>query len=234
MKTQRFEASFWQLKMKRFDEIEASKPVCTKCGKRIWGERCQCELDAEAAEQARRLRDAELAARLGGARAFRLCTEQAFHDKRTLAKAKRLYLSQGKNLYVYGGTGTGKTHLAAALIRQTQCGTLRKVSGFMLLSRGRSADVEAAGELVRTLGRQRHVALDDLDPEAATPYGLMLLRDVLDAREAAELGGMIITSCLSLDGLAKACGDRMASRIAGMCEPVRLDGPDWRLQKNLI
>jgi DNA replication protein DnaC len=41
----------------------------------------------------------------------------------------------------------------------------------------------------------------------------------------------IITSNLSLDDIASHIHRRTASRIAGMSQIIKLQGPDWRLRK---
>ena len=72
--------------------------------------------------------------------------------------------------------------------------------------------------------------LDDLGVEKTTEWALQALyvvvnRRYLDGRQT------IITSNLTLDEVREKLGDRIASRIVGMCHPVRLTGRDRRLQK---
>ena len=46
-----------------------------------------------------------------------------------------------------------------------------------------------------------------------------------------KLSGVIISSNLSLDEIGQKIDDRTASRIVEMCEVIKLDGADRRMQK---
>ena len=71
--------------------------------------------------------------------------------------------------------------------------------------------------------------LDDLGAEKTTDWALQSLYIIINKRLSEELQ-TIITSNLSLDELRDKIGDRIASRIAGMCKIVKLTGRDRRLK----
>lgn len=159
---------------------------------------------------------------------------------------------KGESYFIYGGVGTGKTHLAAALIR----GYLEKrpvkkikfqdgqrtiqaplvprivsVPDLLMEIRqvfsGRSEKTE--GGLIKDYGEYRTLFLDDIGVEKATEWALQTLYTIVDNRYR-EMRQTIITSNLDLNALASRVGDRIVSRITGMCKIVNLRGKDRRLK----
>ena len=70
--------------------------------------------------------------------------------------------------------------------------------------------------------------LDDLGAENATDFVRDTLYLIINRRYEGKLP-VIITSNLDLGELSDSVGDRIASRIAGMCDMVELEGGDRRL-----
>ena len=54
---------------------------------------------------------------------------------------------------------------------------------------------------------------------------------ILDKRERDKNYGIVITSNLNLSDLALRMNDKITSRIAGMCDIVKIEDKDWRLKK---
>ena len=72
------------------------------------------------------------------------------------------------------------------------------------------------------------LALDDLGSEQVTDWVREQLFLVINSRYEQMLP-TIITTNDSLESLEEHVGQRITSRIAGMCQGVVLDGPDYRL-----
>jgi DNA replication protein DnaC len=70
--------------------------------------------------------------------------------------------------------------------------------------------------------------LDDLGAEKSSEFTIQSLYLIID-RRYSEIRPTIITSNLSLGQISEKVGDRIASRIAGMCRVVELKGRDRRL-----
>lgn len=105
----------------------------------------------------------------------------------TQAKELALALSQGKNVFISGAVGSGKTHLACAvarallrenLVRNVQFA--RCVSLFDEIKRSFNAGTDALAPY-RTCGV---LVLDDLGKQASTPWSLERLFDLVDDRYA--------------------------------------------------
>jgi DNA replication protein DnaC len=70
--------------------------------------------------------------------------------------------------------------------------------------------------------------LDDLGAEKSSEFSIQSLYLIIDHRYS-EMRDTIITSNLSLREISEKVGDRIASRIAGMCRVIELKGRDRRL-----
>lgn len=103
----------------------------------------------------------------------------------TQAKELALALSQGKNVFISGAVGSGKTHLACAVARELLRENLvrsvqftRCVSLFDEIKRSFNAGTDALAPY-RTCGV---LVLDDLGKQASTPWSLERLFDLVDDR----------------------------------------------------
>lgn len=103
------------------------------------------------------------------------------------AKELALALSQGKNVFISGAVGSGKTHLACAVARELLAKNLvrsvqfaRCVSLFDEIKRSFNAGTDALLPY-RTCGV---LVLDDLGKQASTPWSLERLFDLVDDRYA--------------------------------------------------
>lgn len=141
----------------------------------------------------------------------------------------------GKNLYLYGDTGRGKTHVAAALlkhgIRETaRPGYFWSVPKLMDALRDGARGGRAAA-LTDELSRASALVLDDLGAEKVTEYALERLYMLLDHWCGEKRKRLVVTSNLSTGQIHDKLDPRIASRIVGMCRIVEVKGDDWRLKK---
>ena len=142
-----------------------------------------------------------------------------------------------QNLYVFGPCGVGKTHLVVARAKELYLAErlkrettlmyfkpprlMRKMRGFE-----NSWDED---RYLETLAKVDILIIDDLGVGRATEFSLQILYEILDMRDMKEKNGLILTSNLPLDELARLHNDdRLASRIAGLCQIVQLPGEDYR------
>ena len=153
------------------------------------------------------------------------------------------------SLFVSGGFGTGKTYLTVGLLRYyinrlpcqnfvepfknlpifiTVPELLMKIRSCFSLNKCEETIVDKYSDCPLLI-------LDDLGAEKTTEWVLQTLYIILNNRYS-NLKRTIITSNLSLDELRDKIGDRIASRIAGMCKIVKLTGKDRRVcnERNTI
>ncbi len=150
-----------------------------------------------------------------------------------LREAVESAMARGQSLLFRGGTGTGKTYYAVALLRaemaRGRTGCFAVVPE--VLDRVRAAygepDNDADG-MLRALEGVDLLVLDDLGAERPTDWVLERLYLLVNARMLA-LRQTIYTTNLSPDDLIRRFGTRLMSRIAGSVQTVCFAGPDRRL-----
>lgn len=157
------------------------------------------------------------------------------------------YINIKKGLYVFGDRGCGKTHLAVSLMRAhlDKVGLMERASGFEIIQktipmfasvpemlmdiRHAYSDSKASEKsIIEKYAERDFLVLDDMGVEKVTEWTMQMLYIIIDKRYRDEKR-TIITSNLTLDGLAEKLDDRVASRIAGMCILVPMQGRDRRL-----
>ena len=82
--------------------------------------------------------------------------------------------------------------------------------------------------IIDSLTTERPLILDDIGAEKTSDWSLQTLYTIIDRRYRNEYR-TIITSNLTPQELGYKLGDRIASRIAGMCKVIELKGKDRRL-----
>jgi len=162
------------------------------------------------------------------------------------------------SMYVWGGVGTGKTHLAVArafeALRTTGisywdtkagCGNIRRwdpltsdtlVFGsvpelmFEIRKSFNDRSAPSEGQILDKYRSAYFLVLDDLGANRVTPYCLEALYLIIDYRYRNNMP-TLITSNLDPEALAKEYDDRMASRILSLGGVLGFRGSDKRRTK---
>ena len=142
-------------------------------------------------------------------------------------------------LIFFGKAGVGKTHLAVAIARyvieQKQIATrvARTVELLADIRRtfsehdGYRAENEA--ELIQRLAYVPLLILDDVGAEKISDWVKEVFYRVIDQRWL-EQKPVIVTTNLNIEELAEKIGERITSRIAGMCTPIEMQSRDYRIE----
>lgn len=149
-----------------------------------------------------------------------------------------------RDLYLAGGIGSGKTHLACAVLnahfQRTGTGLFVRTPKLMLdlqLTYRSDATREDQGEaraLIDTLFGVSLLVLDDVGVEKGSEHTFRMLYTIYEERSDRGLR-TIWTSNLGLKELGEFLGDlRLSSRIAQRADVVFITCPDRRIQPRLI
>lgn len=152
------------------------------------------------------------------------------------------------SVFLTGACGTGKTYKAVGmlkyLIKQLSCEVFWNSSGYIypifitvpeLLMKIRSCFSlnECEEIIVSKYSACPMLILDDIGVEKTSEWALQTLYIILNNRYSNQLQ-TIITSNLTIEEIGNKLGDRIASRIAGMCKIVKLAGRDRRIKKDVM
>jgi DNA replication protein DnaC len=155
-------------------------------------------------------------------------------------------LDAGRGLWLTGSFGTGKTALAMivskaaidagrtvaiyscprllSVIRESIDGPARGVGG---QSRGSGSGSGGVLDFLDRLASADLLHIDDLGAEHRTDWVLEQLYTIINARYEDERS-TLVTSNLGRDELAAQLGERIVSRLEGMCEILPFFGDDAR------
>lgn len=129
------------------------------------------------------------------------------------------------NLFIYGKTGRGKSHLCKAVaIRHFMAGD---TVWFGLLSafarEFRVNDGEKEKAVIKKFIDKKVVVIDDIG-RRNTEFEVDKLCEIMDMRKDHGRNGLIINSNLDLDELSAKFGEkRLSSRIVGMCNIIPVE-----------
>lgn len=135
------------------------------------------------------------------------------------------------SFYFYGPSGILKSQTAANMLFTRGSGKWVNVPRLLHEIRQSYNKSEADNDLVGLYSRATWLCLDDLGVDKTTDWVVQTLYLIVNNRYENMLE-TVITSNLSLEELAERMGDdRLASRIAGMCKVVKMEGEDRRTKK---
>jgi DNA replication protein DnaC len=148
-------------------------------------------------------------------------------------------LDEGRGLWFFGGTGTGKTTLAM-LISKTAMEADRTVAIYSLprllaMLRGSYAEdaLYSLNDLIDRLCAVDLLHIDDVGAEQSSAWVLEQLYTIINTRYE-DGRALLVTTNLGDDELRAQIGDRTVSRLHEMCETYPLDGEDQRVEGHYV
>lgn len=209
---------------------------------------CQCQqLD----RRGRAFAHARIPARYSAAHFGRIETTEQGSDiaaaRRTAWRFAKEFEPGVRGLIFYGSSGTGKTLLAACILRYLllERGVRSRFVEFMHLLadlRATFGDRGRAEEVMAPLVEIPVLVIDELGKGRGSEWELSVLDELISKRYNAQRTTVFTSNfapeepsgessqpgSVSEEKLVDRVGARIYSRLMEMCEPVRLQGPDYR------
>jgi len=140
--------------------------------------------------------------------------------------------AEKNGLMLYGGVGSGKTHLAVAAMRTLlsagYTGRYWNVSELFRAIRAQFGEGEGDSDLLDDIAACDVLVLDDLGTHRNTDFVLDRLYLIINQRYDS-LRPLITTTNLTLQQLFEEFDQRIASRLFEMCQQVAFTSGDYRL-----
>lgn len=139
----------------------------------------------------------------------------------------------GRGLFFCGGVGTGKTHLAVAvmneLIHRRRVPALFVTVPELLDNIRETYNVPGRNldDWMEAVKNADLLVLDDLGAEKPSDWVQERMFVIVNHRYREALP-TIFTSNIGPEELPRQLGERTASRVIAMCEGIKLDGRDYR------
>lgn len=138
-----------------------------------------------------------------------------------------------KNLFLWGPPGTGKTHIASAAMYEGPIGVSKFVSVPTMLLQFQAAVKEHQEIKLLSVYEDptaNTMLFDDVGAHRISDFGIEMFGILLDRFYANDRSGLIFTSNLSPKQILETMGERISSRLCGLCQTVELKGADQRLE----
>ena len=150
------------------------------------------------------------------------------------------------SFFVTGACGAGKTHVAVGMLKHfvklLPCENFNGIDIFtktqavfttapeLLMKIRRCFSLNECEEtIVNKYSNVPFLVLDDLGVEKTSEWALQTLYIIINSRYSNCLQ-TVISSNFTIEEIGDKLGDRIASRIAGMCKITKLTGKDRRLK----
>lgn len=141
---------------------------------------------------------------------------------------------EGRGLIIVGPVGTGKTHLASAIVHE-----LAKQDIFVLfvfvpdfldeIRETYDEEYDEEEDKFELAKNARVLVLDDLGTERITEWTKEKITQLINYRYNNILPTIITTNLIGKE-LIDRIGERAYSRLVGVCEIIPIVGDDWRVR----
>ena len=131
------------------------------------------------------------------------------------------------NMFLSGNAGVGKTLFAVSFcklaLKNNSSAFFCPMPELLMELRNQTFKNRQQDEINR-LAKYDVLCLDDLGAEKTTEWANESIYVIIDKWYRSEKQGLILTSNLKLGQIAERFGDRLASRLAGMCKTIDFEG----------
>jgi DNA replication protein DnaC len=178
----------------------------------------------------------------GVGRRYLSCSLDGFKGAEKVKAVCRTIIEKPESIVLTGDTGSGKTHLAVAILRElitsgkvvsSKGGKFTTVPDLLLSIRSgfgnSSGFTQSEEDFVNEYAKTPFLILDDLGAEKSTEWATATLSAIIDKRYR-ELLPTIYTTNLTLDEIGNQLSRRISSRMSD-AKIIKLSLPDYRRKR---
>mgnify|MGYP000385529119 CR=1 FL=1 len=158
-------------------------------------------------------------------------TKEPYNTSKQYASDFQKFKEKGKGILYFGNYGTGKTHLAAAILQdvigQGHTGVFMSVPELISKIRASWSNETNEGDMIDIISEADLVVMDDLGAENTKDWVRERLFVIINRRYEAMLPTIFTTNC-NMKELRQKVGGRIHSRLMEMCKGIKLTGDDYR------
>jgi DNA replication protein DnaC len=155
--------------------------------------------------------------------------EEIIYKKNHKGKKESRIYGLSKGIFFFGDTGIGKTFALHAIKHRLQdfgiSVNLEKWVEMLLEFKDR---MDYLRDSLNAICDKEVLMIDDLGTEKQTEWSQEILFIIID-RIVSKNKTLFISTNLSLEEFQQKYGDRIFSRVMGVCEPYEMKGEDRRL-----
>jgi DNA replication protein DnaC len=176
---------------------------------------------------------------IGVGKRHEACSFETYQGKEKTVTACKEFIDNPADIVLTGVPGTGKTHLAVAILRELAVGKKIKseTDACFIPVPELLAEIRASyrdgdpdeRDIIDRYSRLPFLVLDDLGAEKTTEWSITTLYLIID-RRYRNMRPTIITTNLSLEQIAVALSERISSRLASG-KVLLLTGQDYRMKR---
>ena len=191
------------------------------------------------ARQERRENPEPVLAEIGVGRRHIHCSFETYQGKEKIISACKAFVETPVDMVLTGAPGTGKTHLAVAILRELvrESKIRRDTHARFVPVPELLAEIRASyrdngpdeRDIMNRYSGLPYLVLDDLGAEKTTEWSITTLYLIIDRRYRDERP-TIVTTNLTLDQIAVTLSERISSRLASG-KVITLQGPDYRVKR---
>lgn len=176
---------------------------------------------------------------IGVGKRHEACSFDTYQGKEKTVSACKSFLENPADMVLTGAPGTGKTHLAVAILRElaVEKRITNETDACFIPVPELLAEIRASyrdggpdeRDIIGRYSRLPFLVLDDLGAEKTTEWSITTLYLIVD-RRYRNMRPTIITTNLSLEQIATALSERISSRLASG-KVLLLTGADYRMKR---